>query len=572
MTNKINAALRRRAEWDSGKQDVPTPVPHTEADARRLVHELEVHRIELEMQNVELRQSRDEVELILDKYTDLYDFAPVGYFTLAADERIHLVNLTGSVLVGVERSKLIGRSFGMLISLKDRGRFKAFLKQVFANVNKQSADFELTGGHLKPRFVNLESQRSHQGAECSAVMVDITERKQAEDVLHRSEALFSTLVSQAPVGIYLVDSGLRLQQANPIAMRIFENVHPLVGRDFSAVMRTVWPRRIADQIVGHFRRTLETGEPFQSPPFSERRRDNGKKETYEWQIQRVTLPAGEFCVVCFFNNVTERMKADAAQRRIEVLAGSNLKLKQEIARRQVAQNDLRASRIEQSKILKQSRLQQIQLRELSHGVLNAQEEERKRISRELHDVIAQTLVGINVHLAALSKAAESDPADLQSHISRTQLLVEKAVEVVHNFALELRPTMLDDLGLVPALQTLMMRFMKDTGIRVSLKASAKVEKAGGAVRTALYRIVQESLTNVARHSGASRADVRIECIEGVVSMEVRDNGQGFNSNGKKHNCLGLLGMKERVEMIGGTFRVETTPGKSTAILVVVPLR
>ena len=94
----------------------------------------------------------------------------------------------------------------------------------------------------------------------------------------------------------------------------------------------------------------------------------------------------------------------------------------------------------------------------------------------------------------------------------------------------------------------------------------------GTVRTTIYRIVQESLTNVARHSKASRADVRIECLDGVISMEVRDNGQGFNPNGKKHDRLGLLGMRERVEMIGGTFRVETAPGKSTAVHVMVPLR
>jgi len=134
-------------------------VPHTEADARRLVHELEVHQIELEMQNVELRQARDEVEAVLDKYTDLYEFAPVGYFTLAADESIRLVNLAGSVLVGIERLKLIGRPFGMHVSREDRGRFKDFLKQVFANDEKRSADFELSGGNLLPRVVNIEARR-----------------------------------------------------------------------------------------------------------------------------------------------------------------------------------------------------------------------------------------------------------------------------------------------------------------------------------------------------------------------------------------------------------------------------
>jgi len=295
------------------------------------------------------------------------------------------------------------------------------------------------------------------------------------------------------------------------------------------------------------------------------------KEAYEWQIQRVTLPAGEYGVVCFFNNITHRVRAEAAQRRADVLAGSNLKLKQEIVRRKLAQEDLRVSRMEQSKLLKQSRLQQKQMRELSHQVLNAQEGERKRVSRELHDVIAQTLVGINVHLAALGQAAASDPAGLQTQISRTHLLVENAVDMVHGFARELRPTVLDDLGLLPALQAFMKGFIAETGIRVSLKASAKVDQLTGAARTALYRIVQEALTNVSRHAKASRADVKIECLDGLISMEIRDNGQGFNPKGKKHSRLGLIGMRERVEMIGGKFRVESAAGESTTVHVEIPM-
>lgn len=237
----------------------------------------------------------------------------------------------------------------------------------------------------------------------------------------------------------------------------------------------------------------------------------------------------------------------------------------------MVQEDLRLSRMEQSKLLKQSRIQQKQLRELSHQLLDAQEDERRRISRELHDVIAQTLVGINVQLAGLSQAAASDPAGLQARISRTHLLVENAVDIVHNFARELRPTMLDDLGLIPALQTFMKKFIADTGVRVSLKASAKVDQLNGAVRTALYRIVQEALTNVSRHARASRAEVSIECLEDRIFMQVRDNGQGFSPRGKKHNRLGLIGMRERVEMIGGIFRLESVAGESTTVHVEIPM-
>jgi PAS domain-containing protein len=110
--SKSPAALRRRAEKLVGKPDTAL----ADADARRLLHELEVHQIELEMQNTELRSARDELEVLLDKYTELYDFAPVGYFTLAADGTIRLANLTGATMVGIGRSNLIGRSFAMLVA------------------------------------------------------------------------------------------------------------------------------------------------------------------------------------------------------------------------------------------------------------------------------------------------------------------------------------------------------------------------------------------------------------------------------------------------------------------------
>ena len=153
-------------------------------------------------------------------------------------------------------------------------------------------------------------------------------------MLRRNEALFSALVAQAPVGVYVVDARLRLQQVNPMAVPVFKHVRPLIGRDFSEVIHLLWPRRVADQVVRRFRHTLKTGEPYQSSEFAERRRDTGVKEVYEWQIQRVTLPAGEQGVVCFFSDITERKRTETAQRRLEVMTASNRKLEREIVRRQ----------------------------------------------------------------------------------------------------------------------------------------------------------------------------------------------------------------------------------------------
>jgi signal transduction histidine kinase len=256
------------------------------------------------------------------------------------------------------------------------------------------------------------------------------------------------------------------------------------------------------------------------------------------------------------------------------LAASNRQLKQEIARRKSVEESLRKSEQHYSQLLEQSRHMQEQLRLLSRQLLSAQEEERKKISRELHDVIAQTLTTINVRLTALKKEAALNTKGLDRKISRTQQLVEKSVNIVHRFARELRPTVLDDLGLIPALHTFMKSFTEETGIRVSLSAFAAVEQVNGDKRTVLYRVAQEALTNVARHARASQAEVQIQKLDGGVCMTIRDDGKGFQEHAlhtKKAERLGLLGMKERLEMVGGNFSVTSAPGKGTTILAQIPL-
>ena len=249
-------------------------------------------------------------------------------------------------------------------------------------------------------------------------------------------------------------------------------------------------------------------------------------------------------------------------------------LKQEIIQRKVVEESLRASELTSSLLLVNSRRMQEELRHLSRQLLSVQEEERRKISRELHDVIAQTLTGINVRLAALKTESSDSITKLHKRITSTQRLVEKSVDIVHRFARELRPTVLDDLGLIPALQSFMKGFMEDTGVRVSLKVSAGIEDFSGTLRTMLYRVAQEALTNVSRHAKATQVKVCIESLNGSIQMEITDNGQGFDVAGKsntgKHNRLGLLGMRERVEMVGGTFCVESSPGHPTTVRVTIP--
>jgi signal transduction histidine kinase len=265
---------------------------------------------------------------------------------------------------------------------------------------------------------------------------------------------------------------------------------------------------------------------------------------------------------------------EALNRRTLELATSVMELKQEILQRKAVEESLRTSEQTTSKLLEKSRQMQEKLRHLSRQLLSAQEEERRKISRELHDVIAQTLTGINLQLATLKTDSSASAKGLQKKIAITQRLVERSVNIVHRFARDLRPTVLDDLGLVPALRSFLKSFIQDTSIDVRLKTFPGIEQSNGARRTVLYRVAQEALSNVARHAKASQAIISIRKHKGGILMEVADNGQGFAvedyTHSDKHNRLGLLGMKERVEMVGGSFCVVSSPGKPTKVRVEMP--
>lgn len=245
-------------------------------------------------------------------------------------------------------------------------------------------------------------------------------------------------------------------------------------------------------------------------------------------------------------------------------------LLREVVGRKAAENSLRTSEGTRRELLEEALAMQEELRLMSHRLISVQEEERKRISRELHDVIGQAFAGINIRLAAL-KVHIAEPAKLKRNISATQRLVMNSLQIVNRFARDLRPAVLDDLGLIPALRSFMNEFMKQTGVRAHLVAPQSVEFLGTDQKTAFYRIVQEALSNVDRHARATHVQVLIRAADRSFIMEVTDNGDGFRLCRRMTDCrkhLGLVGMRERTEMSGGTWGVISAPGRGTTVRVV----
>jgi PAS domain S-box-containing protein len=413
----------------------------------RLLQELQIHQIELELQNEELKQAKIEIEAGLTKYTDLYNFAPVGYFTLDVQGVILELNLTGATLLGPDRSRLVGRRFQWFVASASRATVQSMLLLLHRTQTKQTCEAFLQLPDQSNLTVNLEATPflTPDGKKsCAMVVIDVSARKQAEIARHQNE----------------------------------------------------------------------------------------------------------------------------------ILAASNQKLELEILRRQAVEESLSLSEHRAQILLKRALRLKEELRMISHMVINVQETQRKEISRRLHDEISQLLVGINVQLSIFSKNAVNDPENVGRTIKPLRKLVEESVKIVHRFARELRPAMLDDLGLIPALRSYIDDFPRRKNQQIHFSAFAGVEALNNNKRTAFYRIAQEGLTNAAKHSKASEINVVIRKLPEGACLEVIDNGKAFNLRrilavrGGPH--LGVIGMRERMEMVGGTLKITSKVGQGTTIQAIVP--
>lgn len=210
-----------------------------------------------------------------------------------------------------------------------------------------------------------------------------------------------------------------------------------------------------------------------------------------------------------------------------------------------------------------------QLKDLSSRLVQAQESERRALSRELHDEVGQALSAVLVELRNLCSELGTPLSDqTSSHLAAMKNLVENSVRVVRNMALLLRPSMLDDLGLIPALRWQAREVSKRTAMDVSVATELGADELPDSYKTCIYRVVQEALNNCARHSRAKTVRIRIRQEPTYVALSVQDDGQGFDSGQTKG--LGLLGIQERVASLGGKCKIHSAPGNGTIVAVELP--
>jgi PAS domain S-box-containing protein len=369
----------------------------------------------------------------------------------------------------------------------------------------------------------------------------VLERRPIEDDLTASEVRYRRLFETAQDGILIIDAeSEEIKDVNPFLSEMlgYDKEHFLGKRlweigffkDISA-SRQAFSELQANGFIRYEDLPLETRD--------------GRSIDVEF-VSNVYTVNGDKVIQCNIRDITERKKAEAAL----VKAKKNLETK-------VKKRTAMLSRAN------------MQLRFYAAEVIRAHEDERKHVACELHDEIGQSLTSLKL---MMNQAASSHSTESNSILREAQTVVSELMRQVREMSLDLRPSMLDDLGLLPALLWHIQRYTAQTRVKVDFQHSGLNLGFSPDISIAVYRIMQEALTNVARHAGVNMANVHVWADERAINLVIKDLGSGFNVSSLPAGAsTGLSGMRERAFLLGGSFHVESSPEKGTNLKAQIPL-
>jgi PAS domain S-box-containing protein len=362
---------------------------------------------------------------------------------------------------------------------------------------------------------------------------DITKRKQAEEAVRQSEARYRSLVENIDLGISLIGTDYRIIMTNAAMGRIFQKpLSEFVGKE---CFREFEKREgVCSHCPGT--RVMASGRPAEVE--TEGIRDDASRFPVRLSAFPVVAPNGQ---VDGFIEVVE-----------------------DITQRRRAEEALRASEEE----LRQSK-ESYQI--LAGQLLNAQEAERGRLARELHDDLTQRLAALAIEAGRLEHQPQSSEGGISGRLKEMKDKLEEVCKDIHAISRRLHPSVLDDLGLADAVHSECASFAQRLGIVVNYQSENISPGVPPDIGLCIYRIIQESLGNIARHARATEVDISLVGKDGGIHLSLKDNGIGFNPLKVKKGGLGLSSMKERVYLVHGDFSIQSRPGQGTVIEVLIPL-
>lgn len=416
----------------------------------------------------------------------------------------------------------------------------------------------------------LISDEDGQPSAMWAIVRDITERKQAEDALRESEEKYRNLVERANDGIIIIQDEL-IKYANPYIAKLWVGdiqelletpfinyVHP----DYLAKVGDIYKRRMAgESVVTKYEITIKN--------------KSGEKREVELNAGLINYN-GKPADLVIIRDITERKAIE------EERAVSNIILQSQVDERQnskkaisILLEEVTSKRDENARLLDTVSKRQQQLEILSRELVFIEERERKKFSQDLHDGLGQILTTLKINLDLAVGKAESGNNELQNYLDESTTLCEDAMNEARQLSYALRPSVLDDFGLNAALRMLVAQNQKRINIPIELSLGVDDSRYDPIVETVIYRIVQEGMTNIAKHSKASKAWVQLIRRNSVLALSIIDNGIGFKNekiSETRELHFGLRNIRERVEFLGGKLYIETGIGKGTEIAVEIDIK
>lgn len=449
---------------------------------------------------------------------------PLPMVALDRQRRVTLWNAAAERLLGWPAEEVLGRpdpSIPREVAAEQKTMWDAAFRGDFA-AQRESSRVTRAGNTLDVEITSAIIPATRDESEMALmVLYDVSERREEEERLAERKSQFRLMLEQLPAIVSTYDQHGVFTSTQGAGLAV-------LGLEAGAFVG----RRLADVVGGEDKATVVSMHAAL----------RGESTTNEFEY-----------VGRIYENRSEPLR-----HRDGTIAGA-INLGFDVTERRRAETELRESHE--------------QLRRLSAKMNKIEEDERRRIAREMHDELGQLLTALRLDISITRRDLRSVPtAALEERMDTMIDLVDLTIKTVRRVATELRPAILDDFGLRAAVEHEIAAFAERTGIDVNL--SIRNEGAiGPDCATALYRIVQEALTNVARHSGATRVEVRIEAGEERVEAELRDNGRGITeAEVNSLSALGLVGVRERAYTLGGDAIIEAMPGAGTRIFATIPLR
>jgi PAS domain S-box-containing protein len=513
-------------------------------------------------------------QAVLGLYPELLRKLPVGVVLLLLEDpsdaktfRIVDANHAAGEITGSAPQTLVGRTladFPKLLETPMPGQWLVALRSGKAlNLGEISyGDDLIRQGVYSVRVFPLSTNF------LGVAFEDVGDRKLEEQILRDSEERFRQLVeSVREYAIFQLDPMGHVVSWNAGAERLKGYTsEEIIGRHFSIF----YPQE--DQMNDKPQDLLATAARYgQSEDEGWRIRKDGSRFWANVVITALRDSKGSLLGFAKLtqDTTTRRQKEEAltkakellelrVEQRTAVLTRVNQELRTEIAERQRAEEQLRASLD--------------QLRALTGRLQTVREEERTFISREIHDELGQACTAIKMDLALIGRKLTKRQTQLRTRVDSAIQLVDSTIATLRKIASELRPRTLDDLGLAAALESQAQEFESRTGIRCTVTLPPELVKLDADTSTAIFRIFQESLTNVARHSQATSVEARLEQESDRIIFQVLDDGRGFDpEEAKARKSLGLVGMQERALLLHGDLKIEGVPGAGTTMTLTIPL-